>query len=54
MYRCPSSPHKNRAFLTAISQLAYANPFLPEWVEFERAVLGDAFVAGELAPDGRF
>ena len=36
-----------RAFLTAVSQLAYANPFLPEWVEFERAALGDAFVAGE-------
>ncbi len=36
-----------RAFLQAISQLAYANPFLPEWVEFERAVLGDAFIEGE-------
>ena len=38
---------QQRAFLSAVSQLAYANPFLPEWVEFERAVLGDAFVAGE-------
>jgi transcriptional regulator with AAA-type ATPase domain len=38
---------QSRAFLTAVSQLAYANPFLPEWVEFERAILGDAFVAGE-------
>jgi len=36
-----------RAFLQAISKLAYANPFLPEWVEFERASLGDAFIAGE-------
>jgi len=38
---------QQRAFLSAVSQLAYANPFLPEWVEFEQAVLGDAFVAGE-------
>jgi|HubBroStandDraft_1064217.scaffolds.fasta_scaffold03542_7 transcriptional regulator with AAA-type ATPase domain len=38
---------QQRVFLTAVSQLAYANPFLPEWVEFERAALGDAFVAGE-------
>jgi hypothetical protein len=38
---------QSRAFLTAVSQLAYANPFLPEWVEFERAILGDAFAAGE-------
>ena len=40
------TPQK-RAFLHAVSQLAYANPFLPERVEFERAALGDAFVAGE-------
>jgi transcriptional regulator with AAA-type ATPase domain len=38
---------QQRAFLTAVSQLAYANPFLPEWVGFERGVLGDDFVAGE-------
>ena len=38
---------QNRAFLQAVSQLAYANPFLPERIEFERAALGDAFVAGE-------
>ncbi|MGA2742293.1 MAG: hypothetical protein ABSG65_33250, partial [Bryobacteraceae bacterium] len=43
----PFVPPQQRAFLAAISQLAYANPFLPEWVEFERAVLGDAFVASE-------
>jgi len=36
-----------RAFLQAVSQLAYSNPFLPERVEFERAALGDAFVPGE-------
>jgi transcriptional regulator with AAA-type ATPase domain len=33
--------------LEAISRLAYANPFLPERVECERTVLGDAFVEGE-------
>ncbi|HLY20036.1 MAG TPA: sigma 54-interacting transcriptional regulator [Bryobacteraceae bacterium] len=38
---------QHRAFLHAVSQLAYANPFLPERVEFERAALGDAFIAGE-------
>ena len=36
-----------RAFLEAVAKLAYANPFLPEWVDAERAALGDAFVAGE-------
>ncbi len=36
-----------RDFLGAVSRLAYANPFLPEWVEFERAALGEAFVGGE-------
>lgn len=35
------------AFLRAISHLAYANPFLPECVEWERAVLGSEFVEGE-------
>jgi hypothetical protein len=38
---------KERAFLTAVSQLAYCNPFLPEWVEHERALLGRDFVEGE-------
>ena len=38
---------QQRAFLSAVSQLAYANPFLPERIEYERAVLGDAFIAGE-------
>jgi len=36
-----------RAFLQAVSNLAYCNPFLPERIEFERAALGDEFVAGE-------
>jgi transcriptional regulator with AAA-type ATPase domain len=36
-----------RTFLDAVSQLAYCNPFLPEWVEWERAALGREFVAGE-------
>jgi hypothetical protein len=36
-----------RALLRAVSQLGYANPFLPERVELERAVLGRDFVEGE-------
>jgi hypothetical protein len=36
-----------RAFLNSVSQLAYCNPFLPEWVESERAALGGDFVEGE-------
>ena len=36
-----------RAFLNAVSELAYANPFLPARVEIERAVLGADFVPGE-------
>jgi transcriptional regulator with AAA-type ATPase domain len=36
-----------RPFLEAVSRLAYANPFLPERVEHERAALGPAFVEGE-------
>jgi DNA-binding NtrC family response regulator len=36
-----------RTLLEAVSRLAYANPFLPERVECERAVLGAEFVAGE-------
>src|SRR5690349_4303164 len=31
----------------AIADLAYGNPFLAERITHERAVLGDAFVAGE-------
>ena len=36
-----------RAFLRAVSQLAYCNPFLPERVECERAALGSDFLEGE-------
>src|SRR3954462_2007312 len=38
---------REREFLQAVSHLAYANPFLPERTEFERAALGDEFVSGE-------
>jgi hypothetical protein len=36
-----------RAFLQAVSQLAYCNPFVPERVDLERAALGSEFVEGE-------
>ncbi len=36
-----------RPMLQAVSHLAYCNPFLPELVEFERAVLGSEFHEGE-------
>ena len=36
-----------RAMLSAVSRLGFANPFLPERVEYERAALGSAFVEGE-------
>src|ERR1700736_4975983 len=36
-----------RAFLRAVSQLAYCNPFLPERVDCERAALGSDFLEGE-------
>jgi transcriptional regulator with AAA-type ATPase domain len=38
---------RERAFLTAVSQLAYCNPFLPERTKFEKAALGDEFVESE-------
>ena len=37
-----------RRFLTAVSNLAYCNPFLPERTEWERAALGSEFLAKEL------
>ena len=37
-----------RALLQGVSRLGYANPFLPERVAAERAVLGDEFIEGEL------
>src|SRR5437867_3210742 len=33
-----------RAFATAVVGLAYANPFLPQRVEWERAALGPEFI----------
>jgi transcriptional regulator with AAA-type ATPase domain len=36
-----------RTLLQGVSRLAYANPFLPERVELERAVLGGEFIEGE-------
>jgi len=36
-----------RAFLSAVSQLAYCNPFLPERADLERAALGGDYVEGE-------
>jgi transcriptional regulator with AAA-type ATPase domain len=36
------------ALATAISKLAYCNPFLPERIECERAVLGDQFVNSDI------
>ena len=35
---------EERALASALSRLAYANPFLPERIEAERAALGPAFV----------
>src|ERR1017187_3476330 len=39
------SPSERR-FLTAVSNLAYSNPFLPERLEYEKAALGRDFVPG--------
>src|SRR5450759_3007942 len=36
-----------RTLLQGVSRLGYANPFLPERVELERAVLGGEFIEGE-------
>lgn len=36
-----------RVFLSAVSRLAYANPFLPDRVDAEREALGDDFIAGD-------
>src|SRR5258708_17312550 len=35
-----------RRFLSAVSKLAYSNPFLPERLEHERAALGKHYVIG--------
>ena len=36
-----------RAFLRAIANLGYCNPFLPERLEYEREALGPDFVEAE-------
>src|SRR5258708_496733 len=38
---------RQRNLLTNVSRLTYANPFLPERVACERAVLGSEFLEGE-------
>jgi DNA-binding NtrC family response regulator len=38
---------RERSFLTAVSQLAYCNPFLPERAKFERVALGREYQEGE-------
>ena len=38
---------EQREWMEAVSPLSYANPFLPERVELERAVLGSEFLEGE-------
>ena len=40
----PLYTDRERSFLSAVAQLGYANPFLPERVEYERAALGRRFV----------
>jgi transcriptional regulator with AAA-type ATPase domain len=42
----PIMTETERRFLTAVSRLAYCNPFLPERTEYERAALGRQFVSG--------
>jgi transcriptional regulator with AAA-type ATPase domain len=45
---------EERRFATAVSRIAYDNPFAPERIESEREALGDAFNETELVwtPDG--
>jgi len=44
----------HRSLLQAVSRLSYCNPFLPEWLEWERAALGTEFVEGEPVWSYRF
>ena len=44
---------RERAFLHAVSEFAYCNPFLPEHNRLEREALGDDFVEGELSGASR-
>src|SRR5580704_7440447 len=43
----PFASSAERSFLSAVSQLAYSNPFLPERAECERAALGRDYEEGE-------
>src|SRR5215470_20277586 len=36
-----------RTLLQTMAELGYCNPFLPERIDYERAILGDDFVEGE-------
>src|SRR5579872_268579 len=45
--RMPFLTSSQRPLLQAVQQLAYCNPFLPERIQFERAVLGAEFHEGE-------
>ncbi len=47
-FRMPLLNAVERRFLTAVSNLAYCNPFLPERTEWEKAALGADFVAREV------
>ena len=47
MYMAGILSPQERAFLQAVSKLAYCNPFLPERVALEREALGPNFVPGE-------
>jgi transcriptional regulator with AAA-type ATPase domain len=45
--RCMASYSRaEHALLSAVSGLAYCNPFLPDRIEYERKALGDAFESG--------
>jgi DNA-binding NtrC family response regulator len=37
---------RERAFLVSIERISNSNPFLPEWIEAEREILGPEFVEG--------
>ncbi len=43
----PIVPSADRRLLQAVSELAYANPFLPQRIALERQALGRAFDAGD-------
>lgn len=47
------SPPNQRAFLRAISDLAYCNPFTPHRLECERQALGERYVAGAVVWSNR-